>query len=68
MQYFDYQRVAKEARIPAGKLALICAMFRRDYPRDDMLYELHVLRACMAIRDGNATLDEILKTELAGQV
>ncbi|HEY3319802.1 MAG TPA: hypothetical protein VGP72_04925 [Planctomycetota bacterium] len=65
MKYFDYEKVAREIGIPADKLALLCEIFRRDYPRDQMLFELHVLRACMAVRDGLTTLDAILKPEMA---
>ena len=68
MEFFDYKSVAKEANIPPDKLAIICDMLRREYPDDEMLYELHVLRACLSVRDGRTTLDKILKDELAGKV
>ena len=68
MKYFDYERVAQEASIPASKLADICGIFRLDYPHDDMLFELHVLRACMAIRDGHASLEDFLRPQMAEQV
>lgn len=61
MHYFDYESVAQEAHIPADKLTKICELVRKDYPDDDNLYELHVLRACMSVRDGLTTLDKILK-------
>jgi len=38
-------------------------MVRAEFPTDDMLYELHVLRACMAIRDGYVSLENALKPE-----
>jgi hypothetical protein len=38
-------------------------MVRIEFPTDDMLYELHVLRACMAIRDGYVSLEDALKPE-----
>lgn len=53
MGYFDYERIAAEARIPGDKLKALCDMFRRDYPCDQLLYELHVLRACL--RSATAT-------------
>jgi hypothetical protein len=67
MQYFDYESVAREAGIPQARLAELCALIRREFPFDDMLYELHVLRACMAVRDGTVRLDDILRTEIAAQ-
>ena len=61
MEYFDYESVANEASIPPEKLEAIAAMIRKEFPADAMLFELHVLRACMAIRDGYVTLEDVLK-------
>ena len=63
MSHFNFTPVAKEAGIPPDKLRELCAVIRRDFPADDMLYELHVLRACMAVRDGLIGLDDVLQTE-----
>jgi hypothetical protein len=68
MRYFDYGTVASEAAIPRDKLEQLRQLTRREFPRDGMMCELHLLRACMAIRDGVATLEEALKPELAGGV
>ena len=68
MSYFDYVGAASEAGISAGELEQLCRSLRREFPADDMLYELHVLRACMAVRDGWVRLDELLQDEPAGQV
>lgn len=61
LQHFDYHKSAREAGIDGAQLRLIEQMFRADYPDDDMLYELHVLRACNSVRDGLTTLDAILR-------
>ena len=45
---------------PPAQLARLAKMIRRDFPADDMIYELHVLRACMAVRDGYAKIEDIL--------
>ena len=63
MEYFDYRSVAEHAKIPPDKLEEIARMVRAEFPTDDMLYELHVLRACMAIRDGYVSLENALKPE-----
>jgi len=63
MSYFDYQKVANEAGISKDNLDKICNDMRREFPRDDMMFELHVLRACMAVRDGHISLDLFLKDE-----
>jgi hypothetical protein len=35
-------------------------MIRKDFPADDMMYELHVLRACTPVREGYAKIEGIL--------
>ena len=63
MRYFDYARVAREARIPRSKLEELCALVRAEFPGDDMMADLHILRACKAVRDGTATLEAVLQQE-----
>ena len=59
--YLSYRQPATEAGINAEQLAMIEKMFRMDYPDDDMLFELHMLRVCQAVKDGRASLDVILR-------
>lgn len=49
MRYFDYESLAKEAGISDGDLETIKQAVREEFPNDDMMWELHVLRACSAI-------------------
>lgn len=65
MRYFDYEKVAREAQIPPDKMAKLLWLIRKEFPQDDLMYELHILRACMAIRDGYLDLEEALKPEVA---
>ena len=65
MRYFDYQKVAEAAGISAAKLTEICRAVRQEFPKDDMLYELYVLRTCLAIKEGYITLEEVLAPEAA---
>ena len=65
MEYFDYETVAKEAGIPPGKLNELRKIVRQEFPQDEMMYELHLLRACMAIQQGYLTIDEALRSEEA---
>jgi hypothetical protein len=60
MHYFDYETVAGEARIPADKMEQLVRAFNREEPHDAMLAELHILRACMAIKNGRLTVDQAL--------
>lgn len=63
MEYFDYQSVALEAKIPDSELQELIESIQREFPHDAMMSELHILRACMAIRDGHLTLEEALAGE-----
>ena len=60
MRYFDFETIARQAGIPAGKLARLAKLFAEEEPNDPMLAELHAMRACMAIRDGHLTVEEAL--------
>lgn len=60
MRYFDFESVARAAHIPPEQLQQLCALIREEFPHDDMMYELHVLRACTAIRDGRVPLEQAL--------
>jgi phosphopantetheinyl transferase len=68
MRYFDYEKAAREAKIPAEKLAELRRIVREEFPRDEMMYELHLLRVCMAIQQGLLTIEEAVKPEAASRV
>ena len=61
MDYFDCKKEATEAGLSKEDLELLCHLIRQEFPADQMMYELHVLRACMAIKDGYWTVDELRK-------
>jgi hypothetical protein len=65
MEYFDYISVAREGNLSDEQLRGIEEMVRRDYPDDPMLFELHVLRACNAIRDGRVTYEQVINQPTA---
>ena len=52
MRYFDYERVAREAGLDHAALDELQRAIRKDFPTDEMLFELHMLRAVKAVRDG----------------
>ena len=60
MTLFDYERMAVEAAIPEEALKQIGELVRKEFPRDEMMWELHMLRVCMAIRDRHVSLETIL--------
>ena len=61
MRYFDFEKVAQESGIPKDKLAKLCQALRQEFPSDELMYELHVLRVCLAIQKGDITLEEALQ-------
>ena len=63
MRYFDYEKVAREANIPPEALSELCRQVREEFPTDDMMYELHLLRVCMAIKEGALTLHDALQIQ-----
>jgi hypothetical protein len=60
-RFFNYERVAAEAGISQDDLERLRARVRADYPNDDMLYELRLLRTCKAIKSGACTVAETLE-------
>ena len=60
MHYFDYETVARAAGIAPRQLAELRRLVQKEFPNDEMMCELHVLRVCMALRDGAITLDQAL--------
>ncbi|MGH7869956.1 MAG: hypothetical protein ACREP9_20555 [Candidatus Dormibacteraceae bacterium] len=67
MHYLDYKKVPRDAHIPP-ELGELSHVIRQDFPRDEMMDELHLLRVCMAMREGVLTLEESLRPESATRV
>jgi hypothetical protein len=67
MDYFDYESAAREATISRDQLSQIIALMKSEFPHDPMMCELHVLRACMAVRDGQVTVERILPAAAAAR-
>ena len=61
--YFDFQALAKEIGFTDPQLAQLCRAIRREFPKDDMLYELHVLRAVLAVKSRRITIEQALREE-----
>jgi hypothetical protein len=68
MRFFDCEKVASEANIPLDKLEKLRHLIRQEFPRDEMMFELHLLRACMAIKNGILTVEEALRPEQSSRV
>jgi hypothetical protein len=66
MEYFDYETMARDAGLNPEQLGLLANTVRGEFPSDLMLFELHMLRACRAIRDGSVKLEQILARPTGG--
>lgn len=62
MRYFDYEAAAREAGIPDKRLTDLVEIMRREFPEDEMMLELHVLRAVMALREGRIDWEDVLSS------
>jgi hypothetical protein len=60
VRYFDHKTVAKMAGISDVRPADLKRIVGEEFQDDETMYELHVLRVCMAIRDRRVTIDRIL--------
>lgn len=58
---FDYADAAKRAGIPGDKLDCLLNLMRAEFPDDETMAELHVLRAVLSVERGEASLEEILR-------
>ena len=65
MQYFNWKEAVNKANIPQGRLQELCRLVREEFPMDDMMYELHLLRIGMAICEGRVRLEEVIPAKKA---
>lgn len=67
MRYFDYENAAREANVTPEKLEELRRLIRQEFPKDAMMFELHLLRTCMAIKNGVLTLEDARRMEHASK-
>ena len=58
--YFDYLPVARECSLTPDQIAALEAIERQEFPDDQMMFELHMLRLLEQIRAGHLKLEELL--------
>ena len=63
---FDYKTAADRAGIVRDKLERLAVIMRAEFPDDESMAELHILRAVLAVERGEASLEGILRQEVAG--
>ena len=59
-EYFDYISVAKKCNISEDVLKKLEDIERKEFPRDQMMFELHMLRIIRSIDRGFVKPEEIL--------
>ena len=63
--YFDYQKQASKLNVKPELLQELERVLREQYGRDEMMFELRMLRALSAIEEGATTIEEAIR-ELGG--
>jgi hypothetical protein len=62
--FFDYSDAARRAGLSPERIKQLVSRFRLEFPGDEMMIELHALRAVLSIERGEVTLDDILREEV----
>ncbi|MBM3130368.1 MAG: hypothetical protein FJ009_17285 [Chloroflexi bacterium] len=57
---FDLTQLKQQSGLPAEVLEQIEQAIRADYPDDDMMFELHLVRVLQALKQRRITLEQIL--------
>ena len=58
---FNYEAIAKRINLSEERLSEIGKIIRKDFPRDEMMFELHMLRVLMALERKGLTLEDLFK-------
>jgi hypothetical protein len=58
--YFDHLSAARDCHLTPEQVATLEAMERHDFPQDQMMFELHMLRVIEQIRAGRLKIEEVL--------
>ena len=53
-------------RAPSSESQIAVMEFFREFPDDEMMADLHILRAVLAVERGDVTLEQMLRQERAG--
>jgi hypothetical protein len=62
---FDYQSAAVRVGIRPEDVERLATMARTEFPDDEMMVELHVLRTILAVERGDVALPEVLQPRVA---
>lgn len=56
-EYFNYLNIAEELNISEQQLSQLEEQVKKEFPFDQMMFELHMLRALESIKKGHWKLD-----------
>lgn len=60
MGIFNLEETKRESGLSAPKLAQLEERVRREFEGDEMMFDLHLVRALKALKEGWVTLEEAL--------
>ena len=61
----DYRSAAQRVGIRPEDVERLATMARAEFPGDEMMVELHVLRTILAVERDDVTLEEVLRPRVA---
>jgi hypothetical protein len=61
MDYFNCQELARQIPIEPATLHAFLRRLEQEFPGDEMLMEIHLVRACLTVRDRLARAEEMLR-------
>ena len=57
---FDYESLEKQLNLPEETVKRIRKVVRKEFPEDDMMYELHLVRIYNSLKNRRITIEDIL--------
>ncbi|HXZ43503.1 MAG TPA: hypothetical protein VEH53_01650 [archaeon] len=60
--YFDYLSPARDCHLTPEQVAALEAVERQEFPEDQMMFELHMLRVIEQIGAGRLKIEKVLPT------
>ncbi len=61
MGMFNLEEIKRESGLSATELAWLEEQIKREFEGDEMMFELHLIRAIKIIKEGWVTLQEALE-------
>jgi hypothetical protein len=57
---FDLEQLKRTSGLDTAILALIERKVREDFRDDEMMFEIHLVRIILSLKEGRVTLDQVL--------